>query len=72
MTDLKFYGDILHKMNYEGVGYYLASYETEEKFEPDPELKQVFLDARNALNRFIELVHERVEDAGGDPDDYES
>jgi hypothetical protein len=69
---LKFYGEIKIKAGIEGYGYYIQDYESESAFDCDEELKQKFVEARNAMNGFFELLNQRIEENGGDPDDYEA
>jgi len=65
-----FYGNILSRMNYSSAEYYLTGGTSENQFNGDPELKTAFIEVRDAMDRFIELLFDRIDEAGGYPESY--
>jgi len=72
MENLEFYGETRVKAGMEGYGYYVTDYESVSAFDGDPELKEAFIQAKNGMKSFYELLDKRIIDLGGDPNDYDA
>jgi hypothetical protein len=70
--DVEFYGQILSRMDYKSIEYYLTARLGERHFDGDPELRSAFVEAQEAVNRFVDLLYDRIDAAGGDPESYEA
>jgi hypothetical protein len=68
---LENYGDTYSKMLTEGDGYYFYGYESEENFDFDEELKVKFIEARDSVESFKQLLESKIINEGGNPEDYE-
>jgi hypothetical protein len=68
---LEYYAEIADKISWEGLDYYVTAYANESEFEPDPELQEAFRMAKSGLTLFVKLLYERIEQNGGDPDEFD-
>lgn len=61
MMDLEFYESVLDKVEWEGIGYYILEYGNADHFNGDLELREAFVAARQWVNRFEDLLAQRIE-----------
>lgn len=69
---LELYDDIKVQSGIEGSGYFIQYYASEDMFDDDLELKELFKNAKKYINDFYELLDRRIEEYGGDPDEFEA
>lgn len=70
MLDLEYYGNFKYKATEEGDGYYFRNYESPRAFEEDEKLQTLFLDVQDAIDAFFRYLDNKIEEFGGDPDEY--
>lgn len=70
--DLETYGDLYWAMTSEGDGYYFYGYEDADHLDFDPELKELFINASTALEKYKSKLEDRITKNGGEPSDYQA
>lgn len=68
--DLEFFGNKKIKISLEGVGYYLTDYAPYDSFKDYPDVNEIFLKAKKYVREFEETIDKKIEDNGGDPEDF--
>jgi len=62
--------EIAEKIEYEGLAYFMLEYASASDM-PDPELEELFCAAQDALQAFLEVLPDPLDDLEDDDEDEE-